>query len=177
MITETQLNYWGEIYEALNDKHELARKHQMGFANFLAMLHVDPERYRLLNIYLANPGLANSGVTLQHFIYNPHIAIQALFKTTPMPFADCLPLLKKQSQAATSFEFNSQALIDYWEERLDRYQQQECHGELMMQAVHKRNKVPFWKRGFKRKGKAQQIRAARYTRMGKDGFLKIPVPE
>jgi hypothetical protein len=47
----------------------------------------------------------------------------------------------------------------------------------MMQAVHKRNKVPFWKRDFKRKSKAKQIRAACYTRLGKDGFLNIPIPE
>jgi hypothetical protein len=128
MISESQLNHWGELYEALNTKHDLAYKHQMGFVNFMAMLHVDPERYRHMNIYLANPVLANNGVSLKDFIFNPHKAIQDLFKIRPMPFADCLPLLKPQQRAATSFNFSSQALIDYWEQRLDRYSSKNAMG-------------------------------------------------
>lgn len=167
------MNYWGARYEALNQAFSLGYTHRLSFIRFIALVRVHEDNYRLINIYLNNPRWATRGVTLLDFLQVPAAYLRGALDPCVLAQRAAFPLLPKQQQAAMQFEFSSKALIEYWEHVLDRQATQECRGSVMIEPMHKRNRVPLWKRCFMPSAKAKAARNARYRCLDGKPFFNL----
>ena len=165
MITDNELNYWGDRYQVLDAKHELQLRHQLWFVHFLNIVRLNADNYRLINVYLNNPRWHKNKISLYHFLSTPDCAYGDITYPSATRFLPAKPC-KNPLRTVTTL---AKSLVDYWEQRLDDNCVQ-IHGNRPLLPTHKRNQLPIWRRAFSKPDEIMLIRAARYRRMGKNNL-------